>query len=212
MNVTRERWLDAQRAELRCWSDETGGNMSNDRNIDHAYRFKSYAALDSIYFPAAIELGCGPFTNMRFIKPAVAGIGEIHLLDPLASVYMVEHKWCRYSELGEPTMHHCAIEDFVSPRKFDLVVMINVLAHCMDSGAVFDKILEIMEPHGVLVFHESTSPEGNEMHPLGATPADEILGWAAHNFSPIVAEEYKGLMGQPGRRDFYIIGQRIASE
>ena len=207
MNVTRDRWQAAQLAELNCWSTGDGANMCNDRNIDHMRRFRCYDAIDSFYFPAAIELGCGPFTNMRFIRPVVAGIGEIHLLDPLASDYY-GHKWCRYGELGEPTVHHCSIEDFVAPRKYDLVVMINVMAHCMDSEAVFAKVLEIMEPHGVLIFHESTCPANDEMHPLNTLPADEILNWVANNFTTQMCEEYKDLMDQKGRRDFYVIGQR----
>lgn len=93
LRVDRERWMDAQRYERRTWM-ELSLRASDDRNRDHVARFGGYQALRGIPFRRAIELGCGPFTNLRYILD-VATVTEVHLLDPLVLDY-VRHPLCRY--------------------------------------------------------------------------------------------------------------------
>ena len=92
VKVDHDRWLEAQRYERRTWME--GIAAMSDRNEDHEVSFNRYQALDGKSFASAIELGCGPFTNMRKIL-SHCSIGEIHLLDPLANDYL-EHPFCRY--------------------------------------------------------------------------------------------------------------------
>ena len=66
----------------------------SDRNEEHESCFGGYHSLVGKHFKSAIELGCGPFTNMRRILQRCK-IDEIHLLDPLANDYL-EHPFCRY--------------------------------------------------------------------------------------------------------------------
>jgi len=94
--VPKERWQEAQRYEQRTWMDQ-GRDLQTDRNDYHRERFGEYAALHGKRFSRAIELGCGPFTNMRLIMRECA-VGEIVLLDPLIEQYLA-HPYCQYRTL-----------------------------------------------------------------------------------------------------------------
>jgi len=168
--VDRARWEEAQRYEKRTWMDLNRGAME-DRNQVHAARFAGYEALAGRRFGRAIELGCGPFTNMRLILE-VADVGEVHLLDPLAKEYLA-HPGCRYrtgtlaAEARYPgtrlrvgvsrpvTLEACAIEDYRPSGRFDLLVIVNVLEHCLDAEAVLRRIDELVAPGGTFVFHDT---------------------------------------------------------
>lgn len=92
--VPRERWAMAQKAERKHWM-VNGLGVSDDRNYDHAAGFDHYSALKGLAFSRAIELGCGPFTNLRVIAD-MCRIEECDLLDPLVEDYL-RHPGCRYS-------------------------------------------------------------------------------------------------------------------
>jgi SAM-dependent methyltransferase len=91
--VDHERWLEAQRYERKTWMEHNRSAL-DDRNRQHLERFFGYRALAGRHFERAIELGCGPFTNLRLILQ-VASAGRIHLLDPLVRDY-VDHPLCRF--------------------------------------------------------------------------------------------------------------------
>lgn len=91
--VDRERWEEAQRYERTTWMKLNRGAL-DDRNRAHRSRFFGYETLSGRRFERAIELGCGPFTNLRLILQ-VASAKQIHLLDPLIRDY-VTHPQCRY--------------------------------------------------------------------------------------------------------------------
>src|SRR5208283_479085 len=55
-----------------------------------------YETLNGMYFDNAIELGCGPFTNLRHIKRACK-IKKCTLLDPLVESHM-QHRNCTYTK------------------------------------------------------------------------------------------------------------------
>lgn len=167
VRVTQERWATAQQFERSGWMDRWNG-ASDDRNLLHAEEFEGYAAIAGRRFARAIELGCGPFTNLRVIADFVE-IGKVTLLDPLLESYRGLAN-CRYREgtlrahSGDPVLEveemlACPIEKMpaiaLAGRKYDLVVMMNVMEHCFDAGLIFRKILEIIEPGGVLIFHDS---------------------------------------------------------
>lgn len=94
VRVPVARWEEAQRYERRTWMQH-GRHAVSDRNEYHRERFAGYAAIRDCHFRRAIELGCGPHTNIRHILPECA-IDDVHLLDPLIDDY-VKHPFCRYS-------------------------------------------------------------------------------------------------------------------
>ncbi|HXG59020.1 MAG TPA: methyltransferase domain-containing protein [Thermoanaerobaculia bacterium] len=94
VQVPRSRWLLAQEYERRTWTT-AGAHADDDRNLDHRDHFDGYRPLAGLKFERAIELGCGPFTNLRLIA-AVCRIGECTLLDPLIEDYL-HHRHCRFT-------------------------------------------------------------------------------------------------------------------
>jgi len=187
--VEKSRWEEAQRYERTTWM-QNAWLLNSDRNEYHRERFANYAAIQNMHFQRGIELGCGPFTNVRLILEQ-CHIEHLHLLDPLLPEYLA-HPFCRYRDgkfggllheniqripgyirrpwltwkikandlriggvFGRPVnLHHSMIETFVTDEKFDLVVMINVLEHCQDVFAIFEKIDEILVSGGTLIFHD----------------------------------------------------------
>lgn len=91
--VDRARWEEAQRYERRTWM-ENARRFASDRNEYHRERFANYAVLQGRHFQRGIELGCGPFTNLRLILEHCR-IQHVHLLDPLLSAYLT-HPFCKY--------------------------------------------------------------------------------------------------------------------
>jgi SAM-dependent methyltransferase len=236
--VDRARWEEAQRYERRTWMELNRGAVE-DRNQVHAARFAGYEALAGRAFPRAIELGCGPFTNLRHVLE-VANVGEVHLLDPLAKSYL-DHPGCRYRGgylSAEPRfpgtrlrtgrarsvkLEPCSIEDYRPDGRFDLVVMVNVLEHCQDAEAVLARVDELLVPGGTFVFHDTfIVPDRLEevMHALydAGHPIrlDRRLveGWLAPRFLPrwraeVRASEQAGELELPLEL-VYFIGDRRA--
>ena len=172
LSVDDARWQAAQKYERDTWLVYNPGATS-DRNEQHRDGFGGYAALGDD-LGNVIELGCGPFTNLRHIIPTRTAL-SVTLLDPLIKDYMTTHPNCTYrnSDLNDYPVVPVAktIEELKTKRKFDTVVMVNVLAHCYNARKVFDKIYSILAPDGVLVFNElpcTTTPEAfyDVGHPL----------------------------------------------
>lgn len=91
--VPNERWAMAQRYERGTWMED-GVHAFDDRNVAHATNFDGYAFLHGRSFARAIELGCGPFTNLRLIA-GECKIDRCTLLDPLIYDYL-RHRNCNY--------------------------------------------------------------------------------------------------------------------
>ena len=187
--VPKDRWHLAQSYEKRTWMDACS-HATDDRNEEHAKEFDNFRALFGPSYSRAIELGCGPFTNLRVIARYV-DVGRCVLLDPLIESYKT-HRNCAYlhgkvvvaesrfsQALGKNKagralrrlvrMAHPScleeglviektlpspIEEMPDCGKFDLVVMINVIEHCYDIHAIFDKILYLCRAGTRFVFHD----------------------------------------------------------
>ena len=85
VKVPKERWNVAQSFERNYWLEQSVG-ATEDRNEDHRSNFDGYSAVRQLHFSHAIELGCGPFTNLRLIAGACR-VDSCTLLDPLAGEY-----------------------------------------------------------------------------------------------------------------------------
>jgi len=95
VRVPVKRWQTAQHAEKIHWMKRGIGSIE-DRNYYHETLFDNYQCLHGTRFERAIELGCGPFTNLRIIGRTV-DIGTCTLLDPLINDYL-NHPNCTYKE------------------------------------------------------------------------------------------------------------------
>jgi len=106
IQVSRERWKIAQQFESNAWMKKKVGARS-DRNFQHMVDFDYYECLKWLSFNHAIELGCGPFTNLRLIGQ-VCRVKTCSLLDPLIESYLnlpnrsYDTHWlyCRLTEVG----------------------------------------------------------------------------------------------------------------
>jgi SAM-dependent methyltransferase len=93
VRVPRPRWQEAQRYERDTWM-VANAEASDDRNAAHRDGFAGYAVLTGRRFAHAIELGCGPFTNLRIVAQH-CDIERCSLLDPLINDYL-SHAHCTY--------------------------------------------------------------------------------------------------------------------
>lgn len=208
-SVHKERWRDAQIYESNCWLRDFR-YAKEDNNTLHKTHFDNYSQLKGKIFNNAIELGCGPFTNIRHIA-GVCKIKNIHLLDPLIIKYL-EHPNCSYKNkrlevkrrfLGlfgtefPVTLHPYPIEEFTEKINFDLILMINVLEHCYDIYKIFDRILEISKEGSYFVFYdkyfdikilaERIKTEYDAGHPL-RIEKNVFLDFLEQNFIPLLSK------------------------
>lgn len=95
IRVTADRWKTAQTAERAHWMT-LGLTAQDDRNYEHLHFFDGYQVLGNRRFGHAIELGCGPFTNLRLLA-AKCYIEQCSLLDPLIESYL-HHPYRKYDQ------------------------------------------------------------------------------------------------------------------
>jgi SAM-dependent methyltransferase len=256
VRVPKSRWATAQAYERRTWM-EAAAHAHEDRNEDHAVAFDGYQALSGRNFERAIELGCGPFTNLRMVARRTR-VGRCVLLDPLIQSYR-EHRHCTYSlkqlrlapsrlnrwlegslalrairrlvrAVASDALHEgvaverliaAPIEEMPECGTFDLVILVNVLEHCFDAQAIFDRVLQLCPPGSVLVFHDRLyMPEDMRSdlenrydagHPLRIA-APVIKRFLAERFTPLYEHEIDLVDASYGldltERGLYFIGER----
>ena len=171
--VTKQRWEKAQRTERKHWM-ELGKSSKDDRNFYHLEKFANYSSIKDKTINNALEVGCGPFTNLRLIGD-YCKIKKCSLNDPLIESYL-QHKNCTYKndELVIDTstskkaffnrfvkkkilineLYTCAFEDINSEEQFDLIVIINVIEHCYDLDKFLKKVLSLLSSDGILIFED----------------------------------------------------------
>ena len=91
--VTKNRWIKAQKCERKHWM-ANGLKSFDDRNYYHAKNFRNYSDLGNKIFKNALEIGCGPYTNLRIIG-SFCKIYNCSLVDPLIDDYL-NHPFCSY--------------------------------------------------------------------------------------------------------------------
>ncbi len=158
--VSIDRWKQAQDAERHRWLD-LRPHTREDRNMDRAFMFDRYSLLSGRTFENAIELGCGPFTDMAYVAHRCT-IKRLTLLDPLIED-LLRHPNCLYRDgalalpTGEtlPVAERVAlpVEQFQPQLRYDLVVMLNVIERCYNVPVIFRKIWDMTAPGGLVLFH-----------------------------------------------------------
>jgi SAM-dependent methyltransferase len=222
LKVDKDRWLDAQHYEKKTWM-EVCINSSDDRNYEHYQRFDSYLSIVEYQknnkIKSAIELGCGPFTNIRTFLDILPNIDELHLLDPLIDEYL-SHPNCKFKnkKMGNHniTTYNCSIEEFQNNIKYDLVIMNNVLEHCYNIEYIFNNILNILNENGVFIFSDVYFNEldvekmvykiYDTGHPIKVSSS--YMNKFLSNFNEIYSVDLHGLYGQEWRHDKYFIGTK----
>lgn len=178
--VSEERWRRAQEWEAAFWRSQNPAaaqtlaarakrlvkralgmrsvTEGDDWNHWWAEQFENYRALPS-RMESAIELGCGPYTNLRLILPG-REVRRVVCSDPLMKHYLTfEERWLGQAwrrgavEVDDHAIEECPFES----DTFDLVVMINVLDHVRDALECLRQAARIARPGGWLVVGQDLS-------------------------------------------------------
>jgi SAM-dependent methyltransferase len=191
--VSSERWSEAQEWELALWREAqtkrgwkrlawpVAGPVlrrldpirasGDDWNRWWRKRFDDYDFLPPS-LGDCVELGCGPYTNIRLILDG-RDAGRVVCSDPLARSYVAfEGRWLASSHAsGRVEIDDHPIEDCVlPPESFDLVVMINVLDHVRDADVCLRTAIELCRPGGVFILGQDLSDASdvsNHPHDVG---------------------------------------------
>ena len=223
--VSKERWEEAQRYELSEWV-ERASHFTDDRNFFHKDRFDNYMSLKGHpNVTSFIELGCGPFTNARVILDRFPNIEKITLLDPLAEKYQQQHPHCQYKDSSirigfdshDVEVISSPIEEFTTSQKYDIVVMINVLEHCYDIPAIFNKIDEILAPEGLFVYadvqfnlediKQLTESTYNAGHPIRLTK-EYVNNVLDTNYTQLFSQTFTEMVAGYEGEERYFIGKK----
>lgn len=231
VKVDINRWKEAQKYEKTTWLNHAL-NFSNDRNDFHFNKFNQYFELLDYFKNNNItkltnicELGCGPFTNVRLLLPMLINVDieNIDLIDPLIIDYL-SHPHCSYQNQimnGYPVnLINSPIEDLPINKKYDLIIITNVLEHCYDVKQIFNNILSLLSSNGILIFSDVFFTKNTIKtivtntydigHPIRLS--EGILNEFLSYFKPIYNETFIGLynsdiMGD-ARHDIYYIGTK----
>jgi SAM-dependent methyltransferase len=178
-HVDEVRWTAAQKWEQAFWINTEkrrarfGKNLvwrllsacglksryrGDDSNIWWSEKFDHYSFLPC-RFENAVELGCGPYTNIRHMLK-VCEIEHLVLSDPLIKTYvkfpltfianMYRSAFCILDD-------HPAEDCPFASDYFDLTVMTNVLDHVQDADAALREAVRITRPGGILVIGQELS-------------------------------------------------------
>lgn len=214
--VNEERWLSAQKYEKKTWMEN---NLSehDDRNNEHIDRFNQLFYLkDKLNNSKVIELGCGPFTNIRLMTD-ILNVSEITLLDPLIDEY-VNHPNCIYKNKtinGIPiNIINSPIESFDTDELFDVVIIINVLEHCYNVDMIFEKIFKILKVGGILIFSDVYFDDVKTIlyniydagHPIKVSKGK--IESFIKRFETIFDKRFHKLYSQDWRNDLYFVGKK----
>lgn len=171
--VSDERWKDAQKWEEAHWihtqnaRGKFGKNWiwralnfmgfvdkyrGDDWNLWWKNQFDNYSFLPT-KVANAIEVGCGPYTNIRHILPHCS-TDHLFLSDPLIKTY-VNFKLAFTADAykkGFSILDDHPLEEIPYRNDyFDLVIMINVLDHVKDASLCMKNLIRITKPGGWLI-------------------------------------------------------------
>lgn len=154
ITVDHDRWKKAQQFESAGWLTHWR-DANSDRNDEHQRGFNNYAAVPK-NLGDVIEIGCGPFTQLKTIQQN-RKIISVTLLDPLLERY---HQLpnCTYKDgqfMDLPTTLICTPAEQLKPvGKFDTAICINVLEHVQDVPKILLALHQCLRPKGILIFGE----------------------------------------------------------
>jgi SAM-dependent methyltransferase len=236
--VPQERWRKAQEAELAAWRRQSTWHHAllhsalnalgirktkagDDWNQWWYDQFDGYRVLPD-QFQNAIELGCGPYTNIRLIRRG-RFIGSVVCSDPLALHYLrLARGWLETEHArGTIVLDAHPIEECTFPDgSFDLVVLINVLDHVRDAMACLDVVTRIAKPDGFLILGQDLSDKddaarvGEDVaHPIRIHHGDldtRLLGSFTPLFQKILPRE-KGRNPEAHYGTYLLIGRKTGS-
>jgi SAM-dependent methyltransferase len=205
VRVSESRWLAAQQWEEQVWKEvdsrpvplrsrikralmEAGllkpglYDYGNDWNVWWSQQFDRYAVLPR-RVSEAVEIGCGPFTNLRVVQRYVS-IRRMTACDPLADSYLrMRNNWLSFAHRkGQISVHVAGGEELpLEDDRFDLAVLINVLDHVRDATQVLASMLRVVRPAGFIVVGQEVADSAD------LAKGDVDTGHPIHPTEPFLA-------------------------
>ncbi|CAG2216824.1 EXTL3 [Mytilus edulis] len=216
LSVSCERWHGAQSVEQITWDKRI---TSTDRNEAHAKSFNYYKSLPQ-HVGNVIEIGAGPFTQAQTIVQGKTAT-SITLIEPMAFHYMTNVKRCFYKNgsFGSlpTTILSIPAEELSNVRKFDTLIMINVIEHVYDAISILNAAINLIKENGVFIWHErlwnnylgianSKHDREFQLHPIRIKHviAKQVLSMFDEKYISWDTEELRRLQNH----GVYFIGQR----
>jgi len=162
--VSEQRAESASLHESKTWADH---RRKSDRQNEHLKNFGNFDQLLLNYKRSdlgdVLELGCGPFTNSLMILNATGlSVKSVTLVDPLLREYLSTNLNCAYrsGSLGshKTTLISARAEAFEPPKKYDTVILVNIIEHVQNAFQVYSRVMKALKPGGLCIFHERFWP------------------------------------------------------
>jgi len=166
----KAHWVNTQKARSRFFKNQIWRLLSafgavskyrgDDSNGWWKEQFRNYDFVPST-IQNAIEVGCGPYTNVRMMLDRTR-FDHLVLSDPLIRSY-AKFKLTFVSEMYEKVA--CVLDDHpleqlpFASDSFDLSVMINVLDHVQDAVKCMENLVRVTKPGGILIVGQELSNE-----------------------------------------------------
>lgn len=190
--INKNKWKNGQKWEKNFWDNYTKRAWSlrrlnflrsaikiilrdgpgDDSNYWWAKQFDDYKFIPQ-KMTNVIEVGCGPFTNLR-IALKDKNVTHVIASDPLAkhyvkySTFQLAKKWRN----TEYMIDDHPIEDLpYADNYFDLVVCINVLDHVLNPELCLKRITGLVRCGGIVVFGQDLTNEED----LNKTQTERLL-------------------------------------
>jgi 2-polyprenyl-3-methyl-5-hydroxy-6-metoxy-1,4-benzoquinol methylase len=172
LKADKKDWEKAQAKEFETWHQIPFCN--DDWNKWWKREFDNYSFIKDKDINSIIEVGCGPYANnMSYVLDALSKTpSKIALSDPLLNRYIIDSQPVKTlaHKLNAVTYAY-PIEELSSDNKYDCVICINVLRHVYDVEKCMEKIFNILNDNGYLIFaedltHEDEPLKTDEMHPI----------------------------------------------
>ncbi len=153
LKIDHQRWIEAQEFEKKCWQESW--HIGSDWQDWWQKKFNGYDILEN-NLPEeinAIEVGCGPFTNIRIVESVLQyKTIKITLSDPLIDSYLnLPSCWTKDNQkrvvIDRSQLENLKFADEI----FDLLICVNVLDHVEDVDKCFSEMHRVIKKDGILV-------------------------------------------------------------
>lgn len=172
LSTNNDAWIKAQHYEAECQTM----NMAHGDDYNYWWykQFDSYRPLWGMRFDRALEVGCGPHTNIRYIMHN-SSVKSLCLEDPLLQKYLSYNFGGSMFRKQRNQLYKLLTRDglnvdFTSSvleelpyrdGSFNLVVCINVLDHVQDYNKCMGEMRRVLAPGGLLVIGQDLSDAGD---------------------------------------------------
>jgi SAM-dependent methyltransferase len=93
---------------------------------------------------AVLDVGGGNGWLLSLVREQDARVGDTHEVD-------LDESARAAAEAAGHVFHCQRVEEFATDRRFDLVIMLNIIEHVADPGLVLRRVAEVLSPHGVVL-------------------------------------------------------------